>query len=322
MKIKTKEALHNIKTKSSSVVSKANSETQTGSSENEYSSVKLQNAEKETLRRGFYSAERFSRWGVRKIRQNIAKKKKAAGQTAKASKRAAQTAKKAAEKTTQLVKAAVKATIQAVKAAIAGIKSLVAAIAAGGSTAVVVIVMICTVGFVAGSVFAIFLPNDNNSEYTIQKAMYDIEHEYNRRKSELAESISHDVLIYEGEMSEWKDVISVYAVKLNLSTDDPQEIATSDEKKAEQLKEIFFDMNELTTKTEIQSYTVTVTKTDDDGNEIEVEETRYITYLTVISVPKTAYEAANIYGFSEKQMKALDELLNQDNEILWDGLLK
>ena len=57
---------------------------------------------------------------------------------------------------------------------------------------------------------------------------------------------------------------------------------TLSENKAEKLKEIFFDMNELTTKTETQTYTVTVTKMDNDGNEIEVEEERTITYLTMI----------------------------------------
>ena len=171
------------------------------------------------------------------------------------------------------------------------------------------------VGLVAGSVFAIFLPSDNSSEYTIQNAMYDIEHEYDRRKSELAESIPHDALIYEGEMSEWKDVIAIYAVKLNLSDDAPQEIVTFDEKKAEYLKEIFFDMNELTTKTEIQSYTIKETKTDDDGNKIEVEEERTITYLTIISTPKNAYEMAEIYGFSEKQISTLDELLEWDDNL-------
>ena len=73
---------------------------------------------------------------------------------------------------------------------------------------------------------------------------------------------------------------------------------TLSENKAEKLKEIFFDMNELTTKTEIQSYTIKETKTDDDGNKIEVEEERTITFLTIISTPKTAFEIAKIYGFS------------------------
>jgi len=99
-------------------------------------------------------------------------------------------------------------------------------------------------------------------------------------------------------------------------------VATFDEKKVEQLKTIFFDMNELTTKTETQTYTVTVTKMDNDGNEIEVEEERTITFLTMISTPKNAYEMAEVYGFSEKQAAALVELLQQDNEILWEGILK
>ena len=225
-------------------------------------------------------------------------------------------------KSAGLVKDAVRLIIRAVKAAIAGIKSLVSAIAAGGSTAAIIVIIMCIVGLVVGSVFAIFIPNESVGDYTIQKAVYDIEHEYERKRAEIAESIPNDVLIYEGEISDWKDVIAAYAVKLNLSTDDPQEVATFDEKKAEQLKNIFFDMNELTTKTETQTYTVTVTKMDNDGNEIEVEEERTITFLTMISTPKTAFEMAKIYGFSEKQTAALVELLQQNNEILWEGILK
>lgn len=323
MRIKTKEALQNIKTKSSTVASKTrNTVVPSESSEEEYASDKLQNTEKETFRRGFYSAERFGKWGARKIREKAKKQKKAAEKTAKASKRATKTAKQAAEKTARLVKAAVRLIIKAVKAAIAGIKSLVSAIAAGGSTAAIIVVIICIVGLVVGSVFAIFIPNESIGDYTIQKAVYDIEHEYERKRAEIAESIPHDVLIYEGEISDWKDVIAVYAVKLNLSTDNPQEVATFDEKKVEQLKTIFFNMNELTTKTETQTYTVTVTKMDNDGNEIEIEEERTITFLTMISTSKTAFEMAKIYGFSEKQAAALVELLQQDNEILWEGILK
>lgn len=323
MRIKTKEALQKIKTKTSTVASKTrNTVLSSKSSEEEYASDELQNTEKETFRRGFYSAERFGKWGARKIREKAKKQKKAAEKNAKASKRAAKTAKQAAEKTAQLVKAAVRLIIRAVKAAIDGIKSIVSAIAAGGSTAAIIVVIMCIVGLVVGSVFAIFIPNESVGDYTIQKAVYDIEHEYERKRAEIAESIPRDVLIYEGEISDWKDVIAVYAAKLNLSTDDPQEVATFDEKKAEQLKNIFFDMNELTTKTETQTYTVTVTKMDNDGNEIEVEEERTITFLTMISTPKTAFEMAKIYGFSEKQAAALVELLQQDNEILWEGILK
>ena len=40
-------------------------------------------------------------------------------------------------------------------------------------------------------------------------------------------------------------MIAVYAVKLNLDSEDPQEVATFDESKAEALRVVFLDMHEL-----------------------------------------------------------------------------
>ena len=68
-----------------------------------------------------------------------------------------QAAKATAKATATAVKAAVKATIAAVKAIIAGTKALIAAIAAGGWIAVVVIIIICLIGLLVGSVFGILL---------------------------------------------------------------------------------------------------------------------------------------------------------------------
>ena len=48
------------------------------------------------------------------------------------------------------------ATVAAVKAIIAAVKGLIAAIAAGGWVAVVVIIVLCLVALIAGSVFGIF----------------------------------------------------------------------------------------------------------------------------------------------------------------------
>ena len=81
---------------------------------------------------------------------------KTAQATVKASQKAAQAAKAAAKATVAGVKAAVKATIAAVKAIIAATKALVAAIAAGGWVAVAVIVVICLIALICGSVFGIF----------------------------------------------------------------------------------------------------------------------------------------------------------------------
>ena len=76
--------------------------------------------------------------------------------TVKTAQRAAQAARAAAKAAVVTVKAIAKATALAIKAIIAGTKALIATIAAGGWVAVLVIIVICLIGMILGSVFGIF----------------------------------------------------------------------------------------------------------------------------------------------------------------------
>lgn len=100
--------------------------------------------------------------GVKTAQQTAKATAKTAKVTVKAAQRAAQAAKVAAKATVKFVKVAAKAIVAAVKAAVAAIKGIAAAIAAGGWIAVVVILLICIIGLVVGSVFGIFAPNPDN----------------------------------------------------------------------------------------------------------------------------------------------------------------
>lgn len=330
-------------------------------SETEYAGNQVQEAEETGTRNALYGANRIGRWGVKKTRRNIwrwktrqkkpilskqkelpapkrqivsasktadktAKTAKVAQKTAKAtlkaSQKAVQTAKVAAKATVQGIKVAGKATVTAVKATVAAVKGIVAAIAAGGWIAVLIIVIVVIIGLVVGSVFAIFTPNTTGDSVTIQEVMNKIECDYYEKKEELIENISFDVLLYEGEISDWKEVLAVSIVKLNFANDSTQEFTVLDDNLIEKIETIFFDMNELTTKIDLIPYTSKRTEVDDDGTEIEIEETKYMTYLTVISIPKTAIEMAYIYGFSDMQITIIEDLLQENSKIRWKEILK
>ena len=81
--------------------------------------------------------------------------------TVKTAQRAAQAARAAAKAAVVTVKAIAKATALAIKAIIAGTKALIAAIAAGGWVAVLVIIVICLIGMILGSVFGIFFSDED-----------------------------------------------------------------------------------------------------------------------------------------------------------------
>ena len=106
--------------------------------------------------------------GVKTAQRTAKAATKTAKVTVKAAQRAAQAAKAAAKAAVKFVKVAAKAIVAAVKATVAAVKGIVAAIAAGGWIAVVVILLICIIGLVVGSVFGIFAPNpDNENGITI-----------------------------------------------------------------------------------------------------------------------------------------------------------
>lgn len=143
---------------------------------------------------------------------------------------------------------------------------------------------------------------------------------YYQRQSELIANCQYDILNYEGDIAAWDEMIAVYAVKLNLG-DEPQEVATFDEDKAVELKEIFWDMNTISLRTETQTNTIIQYETDTNGNLVEVQEKVTMIILTIVTDSMSVNQIANEYGFSARQNEILDELLSEENAELWAGIL-
>lgn len=251
---------------------------------------------------------------------------KAAERTAKASAKAAQKAAQAAKATAKAVatgiKAAVKATVAAVKAILAATKALIAAIAAGGWIAVVVIIVICLIALLLGSVFGIFFSGeDSGTGMTMQTVVQEINAEYDTKLQAEKDAVSYDVLEMSGSRAVWKDVLAVYAVKTNTDQDNPQEVATMDESKKQILTDIFWEMNQITSRTESKTETQ-ITETDDGhGNIVQTETTVTQTYLYITVSHKTVNEMAAQYGFNQEQKDYLAELLKDENNSMWSAVL-
>ena len=182
-----------------------------------------------------------------KAAQQTAKAAKTAKVTVKAAQKAAQAAKAAAKATVKFAKVAAKAIVAAVKATVAAVKGIVAAIAAGGWIAVVVILLICMIGLVVGSVFGIFAPNpDNENGITIVQTVREANAEYEAQIAEIKSRYDYDMCFVTGEPCEWSLAIAVYAVKTNRTED----VVTFDDEKAEVLKEIYRRLNRMDVHTE------------------------------------------------------------------------
>jgi len=250
--------------------------------------------------------------------------KKTAEVTAKASKRAEHTARTAAKKTAKTAKAAAKATVKAVKATIAAVKELGALIAAGGTTAVLVIIVLCLLAAIGGTCFGIFLSNDKTtgSDMTMTQAISTLTSEHYANLTAFKEGFAYDTVEVQGYSNiEWKDVLAVYAVKTTTSEDNAFEVVTINEEKLDLLRGIMNDMNKLTGVVTPKVVAQTVVTTDEEGN--SVKTTEYVTkkVLTVNIIRLSAEQIIELYNFNNEQKKQLNELMSDDYTDLWNKLI-
>lgn len=231
-------------------------------------------------------------------------------------------AKKLAQAATVTVKATSKFLVSSIKAAITGTKALVAAIAAGGWIAVVAIIIICLIGLIVSSSFGIFFSSeDTGSSQTMQEVVQEINDEYVQKLDHIKSTVTYDELEMAGSRAVWPEVLAIYAVQTTSNSDNPQEVASITDEKVELLREIFWQMNEISYET------ATVTEMElietDDGNGNIVEEWRQVvhTYLYITVSHKTAAETAAALGFNDDQLKQLEELLATENATLWTSVL-
>lgn len=251
---------------------------------------------------------------------------KAAQQTAKASmktaQKAAQAARAAAKSAVVTAKAVARGVALAIKAIIAGTKALITALVAGGWAAVMVILIICLIGLLVGSCFGIFFSGeDAGTGQTMQTVVREINVEYQDRLDEVKAFHSYDVLEMSGSRAVWKEVLAIYAVKTTTDPDNAQEVATMDDGKKALLKSIFWEMNEISSRTESKTETVIETSDDGHGNIVETETTVTRTYLYITVSHKAAAEMADEYSFSADQRGQLAELLADENNSLWSAVL-
>ena len=275
-----------------------------------------------TTQKSVKTAEQTAKAAIKTSQQTAKAAQKTAQATVKTSQKAAQAAKATAKATATAVKAAAKATVAAVKAIIAAVKSLVAAIAAGGWVAVVVIIVLCLVGLIAGSVYGIFFSGeDSGTGMSMQTVVQEINQEYDDRLEQEKNSVSYDVLEMSGSRAVWKDVLAVYSVKVNTNADNPMEVATVDDTKKQLLSDIFWEMNSISSRTETKSHTEIEESDDGHGNIVETEKTVTETFLYITVSHKTVDEMATAYGFNKEQIDYLAELLKDENNQLWSQVL-
>lgn len=252
-----------------------------------------------------------------KTSKEVAKEtEKNAKETIKASKRAIQIAKETAKRTAQGVKVAVKATVSAIKAIIAGTKALVAAIVAGGWVAVIVIIVICLVALMCSSIFGIFFSSQKTSanSITMNTMVAECNQEFSDKLQSIQDSNPHDDYVLEGSMASWKDVLTVYTIKQSNGVNQ-QDVMTIDDNKKNVIKQIFWDMNSLTSEVKDEMVTEQGTNADEMPKQVQ----KKVLHIKINT--KTIEQMKNDYHFSPAQNKQLAELTDNKYASLWNGVI-
>ena len=155
----------------------------------------------------------------------------------------------------------------------------------------------------------------------LETVVREINADYEVQIESIKGSCSYDVLEMSGSRAVWPEVLSVYSVKTTTDPDAPQEVASMDDAKKAILKDIFWQMNEISSRTESSTETVIEETDDGNGNIVETSTTVTRTTLYITVSHKTAEEMATQYAFSTEQQQQLIELLASENNSLWSAVL-
>ena len=228
--------------------------------------------------------------------------------TKKAAKQAAKQAKQAAQKAAQVAKAtakaAVKITVKVAQMVAAVAKAVISALAALGGWAVllVALIIVIVVAAIAASPFGIFISDEaaDNDSIPISSIVAECNMELSNKLDDIENAATADRSEIIGEQANWDLVLAVFATKVaGVEDDTVEDVVVITEDKKQKLKDVFWDMHEITSRIE------TVTNGDTS------EKVVYITITT-----KTKDDMISKYNFTSKQQEALNTLLEQDEVLI------
>ena len=209
--------------------------------------------------------------------------------------------KKSNNRATRAVVAAAKKLAEADAKAV---KELISALASlGGGTALFIVFSIVIVaGAFLASPLGILFADEQQADDTVPlaTAIAEIQGEYHAELERLQNGDFVSVQIV-GQAPDWREVVAVFASK-TAGAEDGVDVFTLDEERVELLRQVFWDMCEITTAT--QNVDVPDSDPDDD-----IDDSHTGIALTITITAKTAEQMRLIYVFTKYQNDALDILL-------------
>lgn len=236
--------------------------------------------------------------GIKTAQRSAKTAQQTAKATAKDAQKAAQAARTAARATVTGIQAAARVTVAAVKATIAAVKGLIAAIAAGGWIAVVIILLICLIALIVGSCFGLFFGSDSTGTGTsVTQAVTTLNGEFQAHIQEIENTTAHDrqeITSNDGVLSiNWEDVLAVFSAKVT-GAENGSQVASLDDAQVDELRNIMWEMNAVTSSTLTESHEIEITEVGEDGKETTRTETVTETILEITITHKTAEDGPSV----------------------------
>lgn len=265
-----------------------------------------------------------------KVKKKIDKTKDTAKKIEKTSKEAAKISKrmfdegkklaiKGSKATAKGIKILFKATVSAIKAIIAGVKSLISAIVAGGSVAAIVILIICLIGLLVASMYGIFFSSeDTGNNIKMSDCINELNQEMDNKIKEIENKELHDEVVIESNKAEWREILSVYTVRI--SNGNKEQVMIIDQEKKKILKEVFWDLNTISSEVkteEVESRTIDSW----DKKEFNNQDSNIKRVLHIYINHNPADTIVNKYKFNSIQQKQLKELLSDKYVMLWTSAI-
>lgn len=188
------------------------------------------------------------------------------------------------------------------------VKSILTALG-GMSVALVVFVIIAAVMAVVSTSFGIFFSAFDHTEGTKQVAQIVAEtnYEFNQRVREIENSVAYDSIVYHclpdsGNdllITNWTDVVAVFSARVSGDKNHALDVVTMDEKREKLLKETFWDMNELTYRTE------KIVRRHNGKKTVKIK-------LHITLTSKKCSDMYEFYNFTKYQKQSAEELLKPE----------
>lgn len=184
------------------------------------------------------------------------------------------------------------------------VKSILAALG-GLSGLIVIFVIIGAVLALVSTAFGVFFSayDDTAGTRRIAEIVAETNSEFYKKVGDIENSVSHDKVEYHvvpsGEnqlfITNWTEVVAVFAAKTAGKDENAMDVITMDDIRVELLKDVFWDMNEL-------SYKIEKVK--------QGEDTETILHITLNS--KGYKEMVGFYEFTPYQKQALYEIIQPE----------